>query len=148
MAPSDSLLSLPLSLQICGILLSRSTPHLHAISEAYGHHANSLSKMVSSEFSGHMRDSLLYVTDTVQAGPINIPGVSRDADLLEDSMRGAGTKDERLVYRLVRAHWDRRRFEAVKADYAARHHKKGLLDRVSGETSGDYKRMLCAIVGR
>jgi len=100
--------------------------------------------MIKSEFSGHMENALLYIANTALPGP---PGISRDAQLLEDSMSGMGTKDERLIYRLMRAHWDRMRFEEVKRAYAATQSKKGLKSRVDGETSGDYKRFLLSIIG-
>lgn len=130
---------------ICGILTSRSTPHLRAIAHHYGSHVDSLSRMVSSEFSGHMKDALLHITQAVEGqAPI---GIVRDAALLESSMKGMGTKDERLVWRIMRGHWDRRRFEEVKMCYAQTQSKKGLANRVSGETSGDYKKFLLAIIG-
>ncbi|CAO1628847.1 unnamed protein product [Parajaminaea phylloscopi] len=132
-------------IKICGILTQRSTPHLRAIAHSYGSSVGSLSKMVSTEFSGHMKDALLYITEAVEGqAPI---AVQRDARLLEDSMAGMGTKDERLVYRVMRLHWDRPRFEEVKRCYAHTVHKKGLRHRVEGETSGDYKRMLVAVIG-
>jgi annexin A7/11 len=81
---------------ICSILVSRSTPHLQAIARAYG--SNGLSKMVESEFSGHMKDALLYIANGVEKDGW---GVERDARLIEASMAGMGTKDERLAYRLV-----------------------------------------------
>lgn len=128
-------------IKICGILTSRSTPHLQAISQSYG---SSLPKMISSEFSGHMRDALLYITESLVSNPT---GIARDAALLEDSMKGMGTKDERLVYRLLRAHWNRPRFEMVKRVYKDTQSKRGLKKRIDGETSGDYKRFLLAVVG-
>jgi annexin A7/11 len=132
-------------IKICGILATRSTPHLQAIALAYKHHhRTTLAHMIKSEFSGHMESALLYIANTALPGP---PGVSRDAELIEDAMRGAGTKDERLIYRITRAHWNRQRFEEVKRAYAAEHHKKGLKSRVEGETSGDYERMLVAVIG-
>lgn len=131
--------------QICGIFASRSTAHLQALSQAYQHqHRKTLADVVRSEFSGHMKDGLLYIANTALPGPL---GVSRDAHLLEESMAGMGTKDERLIYRIMRAHWDRPRFEEVKRVYAATQHRKGLRSRVEGETSGDYKRFLAAVVG-
>ncbi|UZJ54587.1 hypothetical protein CBS101457_003907 [Exobasidium rhododendri] len=133
-------------IKICGILVSRSTPHLQAVAQAYQHHyRTSLASMIKSEFSGHMETALLYIANTALPGP---PGVSRDAQLIEDSMSGMGTKDERLIFRVVRAHWNRMRFEEIKRAYAATQSKKGLRNRVDGETSGDYKRMLLAIVGQ
>lgn len=92
-----------------------------------------------------MKDALLCITEAVEgSAPV---AVQRDAKLLEDSMAGLGTKDERLVYRLFRMHWDRPRFEEVKRCYVHTVHKRGLRSRVEGETSGDYKRMLSAVIG-
>ncbi|GAK65469.1 annexin a4 [Moesziomyces antarcticus] len=131
---------------ICGILIQRSTPHLAAVAQAYHRlYRKHLSSMIDSEFSGHMRDALRYIVDGVENDG---QGVTRDARLLEDSMKGMGTKDERLVYRVARLHWNKHRFEGqIKPAYAQLFHKKGLKNRVEGETSGDYKRMLSAMIG-
>lgn len=131
---------------ICGILVQRSGPHLAAIAQAYQHrHRRPLSKMIDAEFSGHMKDALRYIVDGAENDG---QGVTRDARLLEDSMKGMGTKDERLVYRVGRLHWNKPRFEGqIKPAYSQLFHKKGLKNRVEGETSGDYKRMLSAMIG-
>ncbi|EPQ29823.1 uncharacterized protein PFL1_02496 [Pseudozyma flocculosa PF-1] len=129
-------------IKICGILCQRSTPHLAAVAHGYARqHKRPLSKMINSEFSGHMEDALRFIVDGAENA------LERDARLIEDSMKGMGTKDERLVYRIARNHWNRARFEEVKRAYAAVCHKKGLKHRVEGETSGDYKRMMSAMVG-
>jgi annexin A7/11 len=140
---NDAFTDTAFSLQICGIMTSRSTPHLQAVAQAYQHHYHkSLTAIIKSEFSGHMETALLYIANTAVHGAIG-----RDAELIEDSMKGMGTKDERLIYRVVRAHWNRMQFEQIKQAYAATQSKKGLRARVEGETSGDYKRMLVAIIG-
>ena len=93
-------------------------------------------------------------------------GFWRDAKLLEKSMAGMGTRDAQLIYRyvfilffsyrlgsfrsyniyrLVRAHWDPIRMEAIKDAYKRRYGKT-LEGRVKGETSGDYQKLLMAIV--
>ena len=54
----------------------------------------------------------------------------RDAILLEEAMAGAGTKDALLTQRIIRAHWDRNHIAQVK-----------------GETSGDYEKLLVALLG-
>lgn len=61
-------------------------------------------------------------------------------------MSGAGTKDERLTYRLVRGHWDRPRWEAVKQAYA-RKYGRPLVSRVKGETVRDQEKVLVGIIG-
>ena len=69
----------------------------------------------------------------------------RDAILLEECMAGMGTKDERLVVRVVRVHWDRQHKERVKSEYQRRY-GKDLIQRVRGETSGDYRDLMVALL--
>ncbi|KAL9937040.1 hypothetical protein V8E36_004275 [Tilletia maclaganii] len=131
---------------IAGVLLNRNGPHLAALARQYeAKHRTKLSKMIKSEFSGHFEDALLYVVLGAEGGGA---GIERDAKLIEDAMAGMGTKDELLIVRIVRASWNRQRFEHIKQAYAHKHSKKGLKNRVEGETSGDYKRALSAIVGQ
>ena len=70
----------------------------------------------------------------------------RDAILLEETMAGAGTKDNLLVNRVIRAHWDRNHMSQVKGAYRARFHKD-LASRIKGETSGDYEKLMVACIG-
>ncbi|KAK4685320.1 hypothetical protein P7C73_g4829, partial [Tremellales sp. Uapishka_1] len=128
---------------ICGILCSRSNEHLAAIAHQFpSRHRVTLSHMIASEFSGHMKDALLYIAEGVEADGT---GVTRDAKMLEHAMAGAGTKDERLVYRIVRAHWNRPRFNAIKGQFEALYHHS-LKRRVEGETTGKYEKALVGII--
>lgn len=68
------------------------------------------------------------------------------AALLEDAMTGMGTKDELLIARVVRYHWDRHTMENIKGAYKQRY-RTSLASRIKGETSGDYERLLVACVG-
>ncbi|KAL0571115.1 hypothetical protein V5O48_010847 [Marasmius crinis-equi] len=130
----------------CDIIVNRSRPHLTAVCDAYSRKYRSLSKAIKREFSGHMREVLLYYVHGANHKHINEGhGVWRDAKLLEASMKGMGTKDADLLRRIVRLHWDKQRFQAVKAAYHKKY-KKSLDHRVSGETSGDYKKLLLAII--
>ena len=92
------------------------------------------------EFSGHMEDALLI---QLRGGTDK---AMRDAQLLEDAMAGAGTKDELLVSRVIRVHWDRSHLQQVKGAYRHRFHKD-LGARIRGETSGDYERLMLACIG-
>lgn len=67
----------------------------------------------------------------------------RDALLLEDAMAGMGTEDRLLVNRVVRVHWDRNHMNQVKGAYQHRFHKS-VTDRIKGETSGDYEKLMIA----
>jgi annexin A7/11 len=68
------------------------------------------------------------------------------AQLLEDAMAGMGTKDDLLIGRVIRAHWDRTNMANVRGAYEKRYHRS-LASRIKGETSGDYERMLLACIG-
>jgi annexin A7/11 len=98
----------------------------------------SLDELFKTNFTGHMKDALRLMAARA-CDPIK-----SDADQLEDSMRGMGTKDEQLVTRLVRAHWNKQHFAQVKIAYQ-NFHRRDLAQRVAGEVSGDYKRLMVAL---
>ncbi|OWZ77832.1 annexin XIV [Cryptococcus neoformans Bt85] len=128
---------------ICGILISRSKEHLKAIAQAFpARHRVSLSQMIHSEFSGHMRDALFFIARGVEADG---DGVVRDCELLHAAMAGMGTKDERMIYRLVRNHWNRPRFNAIKNQYQVLY-RNSLRRAVEGETTGKYEKALVGII--
>lgn len=128
---------------ICGILTQRSDQHLQAIAQAFpARHRVSLSHMVQSEFSGHMKEALLHIA---QGAEQDGHGVYRDTNLLEAAMAGMGTKDERLCYRIVRYHWNRPRFNAIKNQYQQLY-RTSLRKRVEGETSGKYEKALVGLI--
>lgn len=128
-------------LPVCSILTHRSRGQIRAIAQAYkAKYHRSLPTVIKSEFSGHMQEALLYI---VHGGE---DPAKHDADLLEEAMAGAGTKDVALVRRIVAIHWDRNRLQQCKAAY--RHfYKRELASRIKGETSGDYERLMVACIG-
>lgn len=99
-----------------------------------------LDELFSRHFSGHMRDALRLMAARA------VDPIKSDADQLEESMKGLGTKDEQLVTRLVRAHWDKNHFHQVKLAYK-QFHQRELATRIAGESSGDYKRLMLALCG-
>jgi annexin A7/11 len=125
---------------VCSIFASRSDAQLRAINQTYSskHHA-SLDKALLKEFSGHMRDVLLAMLRGA------VDRASRDAALLDECMRGAGTKDTLLIERVIRLHWNRPHMEQVKRAYRNLYGKE-LRARVAEETSGYYEKMLLAIL--
>ncbi|KAF5380744.1 hypothetical protein D9757_007147 [Collybiopsis confluens] len=130
----------------CDIIINRSRTYLAALCDAYARKYKSLTKVIKSEFSGHMRQTLLFIVEGAKPKhAVEGPGIWRDAKMLEKSMKGLGTKDKQLVRRIVRYHWDRNRFEAITAAYHKKY-KKSLESRVAGETSGDYKKLLVELV--
>ena len=68
-------------------------------------------------------------------------GAWRDAKLLEETMKGLGTQDDKLRYRVIRAHWNAKRFSAVKQAYQERYGKE-LDKRIDGDTSGNCREVL------
>ena len=94
--------------------------YLQALCSAFqAAHGHSLSQQIKRHFTGHLEEALVHAVDAGKDGT----GVIRDAELLEAAMSGMGTKDEQLVYRITRAHWDRPRFEAIKQAYQAKYRK-------------------------
>ena len=86
-----------------------------------------------------MEQALLYILH------VGEDPAKHDADMLEDAMKGAGTKDEALVRRIVAVHWNRDRLQQCKAAYK-HFHKRELASRIQGETRGDYERLMVACI--
>lgn len=127
-------------ISFCSTFLNRSDAQLRAISQAYQHKfARSLESAISSTFSGHMKDALLLHLKRAVDKPL------AEAELLEDAMAGLGTKDNLLVDRVVRNHWNRQHMNNVKIAYRNKY-KRDLSQRIKGETRGDYERLMVALV--
>lgn len=147
-------------LLVCNILTQRSDTQIRAIAHAYKQkftrdletvikkariHPSHFSKpksllTVNQEFSGHMESALIHQLRT------GTDKAMRDAQLLEDTMAGAGTKDTLLTQRVVRAHWDHDHMKQVKGAYQHKFHKS-LTSSIKSETSGDYEKLLVACCG-
>ncbi|RDW79010.1 annexin [Aspergillus mulundensis] len=126
--------------EVCAIFARSSNRELQALNQAFSaRYHTSLEAHLEKEFSGHMKDALLHMLRTA------LDSAMRDAVLLEECMKGMGTKDEKLVVRVVRVHWDRQHVANVKGAYQHKY-KQDLVKRVRGETSGDYQRLLVAML--
>ncbi|PTB67049.1 Annexin [Trichoderma citrinoviride] len=126
---------------VCSILSTRNDNQIRAIAHLYKQKFNrDLDSVISSEFSGHMKDALLFQLRHA------VDRYMHAAQLLEDSMAGLGTKDHLLVSRVVRFHWDRNELANIKGAYQHRY-RKSLASRIRGETSGDYQMLMLACVG-
>lgn len=115
------------------ILTQRSDNQIRAIAQDYQQkYHKSLEDTIKSNFSGHMQDALLLAlgraTDRAKS----------DAYGLEATMKGLGTKDNLLVNETVRIHWNHQHMDQVKRAYQ-HFFKRDLVQRVKGETSGDYR---------
>ena len=112
---------------VCAILCKRSDGQIRAIAQHWQQkYHSSIESVVSSEFSGHMKDALLLIVRRASDRAMS------DAVQLEDTMAGPGTKDYLLVQRVVRVHWDRQHMDQVKRAYNHRY-KRDLIQRVKGE---------------
>ncbi|KAK5946161.1 hypothetical protein PMZ80_000301 [Knufia obscura] len=120
------------------VLTQRSDNQIRAIAHEYQQkYHKSLEDTIRSSFSGHMEDALLLALGRA------MDRAKTDAYGLEDTMKGMGTKDNLLVNKTVRVHWDRQHMDQVKKAYQ-HFFKKDLVSRVRGETSGDYRDALVA----
>lgn len=125
---------------VCGIFTRLNDQHIRALAYEYERmHRENLMTVIKREFSGHMKNALLYIIE----GALN--KAQRDACLLEDSMKGFGTKDDLLIQRVVRIHWDRMHLENVKNAYK-KLYGRDLYSRIKGETGGYYREMLLELV--
>ena len=127
-------------LTVCSILTNRSDAQIRAIAHAYERkYQRALEKVLVHEFAGHMEDALV---EMVRCGTDR---AMRDAINLEAAMSGMGTKDDLLIIRVVKLHWNRAHLEQVKGAYKVRF-RHDLIGRVKSETSGDYERCLVAML--
>lgn len=67
------------------------------------------------------------------------------ADLFESSMSGVGTNDEMLIRLAIRFRHPQVLINLKKA-YLQKY-GKSLVKRIEGETSGDYEKLLVALIG-
>jgi annexin A7/11 len=120
------------------IFASRSWKHLRQVAEHYGkNQKHSLETAIEKEFSGDLKRALLWTLDSV---------VNRHAFFarrLFKAMDGLGTKDDDLVRIMVtRRHND---LWEIAEEYHTIY-KKTLQEDISGDTSGDYKKLLLQLV--
>jgi annexin A7/11 len=126
--------------QVCQILTSKNDAQIKAIAQSYQQRFHkSLDTVIKSAFSGHMEDALRLLL----ARSMN--RAEAEAMRLEDAMAGMGTKDNLLVMRVVRCHWNQQFMTAVSNEYK-RLYKKDLIKRIEGETKGDYEKLMVACV--
>ncbi|TGO82605.1 hypothetical protein BPOR_0793g00020 [Botrytis porri] len=98
-----------------------------------------LTDSLDKKFSGHMEDALLYQLRSASDKAM------RDANLMEESMKGFGTKDKLLVARVVRCHWDPKHMDQVKGAYQHAY-RRSLASRISADTSGYYEKLMVKCV--
>jgi len=117
------------------IIAKRSPQFLARVSDFYkAKHKHSLEAAIKSETSGYFEDTLIGLTKT------------RDefiADRLFHAMKGAGTDDTCLIYFF--SVLSKHELHEIGRIFQARH-KNTLADMVKGDTSGDYRNLLLALL--
>ncbi|MBN3307080.1 ANXA7 protein, partial [Amia calva] len=122
------------------VLATRSFPQLKATIEAYARISKrDLITAIKREFSGYIEDGLIAIVQCA----LNRP--SFFAERLYKSMKGAGTDDSTLTRIVV----SRSEIDLVQVKQCfMQMYQKTLYTMIEGDTSGDYKRLLLAIVGQ
>lgn len=122
------------------ILNTRSYAHLRALFAAYVQtKGKTMEKVIKAEFSGDMERTLLSLVRSVENHPSHL------AQQFEKSMVGLGTNDSMLI-RLTVLYREPNMMRDIKSAYLTLF-KKTLSSRIEGDTSGDYRKLLHAVVG-
>uniref|UniRef100_A0A3Q1C8B8 Annexin n=1 Tax=Amphiprion ocellaris TaxID=80972 RepID=A0A3Q1C8B8_AMPOC len=125
--------------QFNAILCARSKPHLRAVFQEYQQMCGrDIEKSVCREMSGNLESGMVAVVKCIK----NTPGYF--AERLHKAMKGAGTKDRTLIRIMVsRSEID---MLDIRQEYQ-RTYGKSLYTDISGDTSGDYKKLLLKLCG-
>ncbi|XP_058507826.1 annexin A11a isoform X2 [Solea solea] len=121
------------------ILCARSKPHLRAVFMEYQQMCGrDIEKSIVREMSGDLESGMVAVVKCIK----NTPGYF--AERLYKAMKGAGTKDRTLIRIMVtRSEVD---LLDIRQEYV-RNYGKSLYTHISGDTSGDYKKLLLKLCG-
>ncbi|XP_071371094.1 annexin A11a isoform X2 [Centroberyx affinis] len=121
------------------ILCARSKPHLRAVFHEYQQMCGrDIEKSISREMSGDLESGMLAVVKCIKNTPAYF------AERLYKAMRGAGTKDSALIRIMVsRSEVD---LLDIRQEYV-KNYGKSLYTHISGDTSGDYKKLLLKLCG-
>uniref|UniRef100_U3EZQ5 Annexin n=1 Tax=Callithrix jacchus TaxID=9483 RepID=U3EZQ5_CALJA len=119
------------------VLCSRSRSHLVAVFNEYQRMTGrDIEKSICREMSGDLEQGMLAVVKCLKNTPAFF------AERLNKAMRGAGTKDRTLIRIMVsRSETD---LLDIRSEYK-RMYGKSLYHDISGDTSGDYRKILLKI---
>uniref|UniRef100_A0A4W6ESZ9 Annexin n=1 Tax=Lates calcarifer TaxID=8187 RepID=A0A4W6ESZ9_LATCA len=125
--------------QFNAILCARSKPHLRAVFQEYQQMCGrDIEKSICREMSGNVEDGMVAVVKCIKNTPAYF------AERLHKAMQGAGTKDRTLIRIMVsRSEVD---MLDIRVHYV-RTYGKSLYTHISGDTSGDYKKLLLKLCG-
>ena len=99
-----------------------------------------MEELIKMNFSGQLVRILLIMSTAV----INRSLIY--AHLIDESMKGMGTDEKKLSFWIARCR-EPALMGAIKSAYASLY-KKSLESKIKGEVSGDYEKLLVAIVDR
>uniref|UniRef100_A0A8C7QZN9 Annexin n=1 Tax=Oncorhynchus mykiss TaxID=8022 RepID=A0A8C7QZN9_ONCMY len=121
------------------ILCARSKPHLRAVFHEYQQMCGrDLEKSIDREMSGDLESGMVAVVKCIKNTPAYF------AERLYKAMKGAGTKDKTLIRIMVtRSEVD---MLDIRQEYV-KTYGKSLYTDISGDTSGDYKKLLLKLCG-
>ncbi|XP_061546172.1 annexin A11-like isoform X1 [Phycodurus eques] len=121
------------------ILCARSKGHLKTVFMEYQKMCGrDIEKSISREMSGDLESGMLAVVKCIKNTPAYF------AERLYKAMKGAGTKDTTLIRIMVsRSEVD---MLDIRQEYV-RNYGKSLYTDISGDTSGDYKKLLLKLCG-
>ncbi|XP_008054775.1 annexin A11 [Carlito syrichta] len=121
------------------VLCSRSRAHLVAVFNEYQRMTGrDIEKSICREMSGDLEQGMLAVVKCLKNTPAFF------AERLNKAMRGAGTKDRTLIRIMVsRSETD---LLDIRLEYK-RMYGKSLYHDITGDTSGDYRKILLKICG-
>ncbi|XP_008277022.1 annexin A5-like isoform X2 [Stegastes partitus] len=121
------------------ILCARSKPHLRAVFLEYQQMCGrDIEKSIGREMSGDLESGMLAVVKCIKNTPAYF------AERLYKAMKGAGTKDKTLIRIMVtRSEVD---MLDIRQEYV-KNYGKSLYTHISGDTSGDYKKLLLKLCG-
>lgn len=128
------------------ILAHRSLPHLREVFKAYEKHSKkgrSFEQAVRKNTSGKFRKALLMIVLVASGDQAKLDQYY--VERLYRSMKGLGTRDSVLVRELVTV-IDQGRLDAVKKLFFESYNDT-LSSWIKGDTSGDYRKLLLAMVG-
>ncbi|XP_071965713.1 annexin A7-like [Antedon mediterranea] len=124
--------------EILRVLATRSFAQLRATFDAYDKISKkTIEEAIKSETSGDLEDGFLAIIGCARNTPAYF------AKRIRDAMQGAGTKDQQLIRCIVsRAEID---LGTAKMEFL-RMYGKPMSEWIKDDTSGDYKKMLIALV--
>ncbi|KAM3592647.1 uncharacterized protein V6R79_022848 [Siganus canaliculatus] len=125
--------------QFNAILCARSKPHLRAVFHEYQQMSGrDIEKSICREMSGNLESGMVAVVKCIKDTPAYF------AERLHKAMQGAGTKDTTLIRIMV----SRSEIDMLDIRQAyVRTYGKSLYTHISGDTSGDYKKLLLKLCG-